>query len=153
MVKKIFLISIIGLLSIGIILTAYYFFDRIPKNTVSIDNKQFTVELAKTDAERGKGLMNRDHLNANSGMLFIFSNAEIQTFWMKNTLIPLDIIWIDSSTLGVNTIVDMTTLDPDSPSYTPQYTPKKKAKYVLELNAGSINENGFKIDDQVKINY
>lgn len=151
--KKIYLVFIIVLLSVGVLYTSNYFLNRIPNNTVSINGKQFKVELAKTDAEREKGLMNRNHLNTDSGMLFIFSKAEIQTFWMKNTLIPLDIIWINSSTLGAKKIVDITTLDPDSPSYTPQYAPQKKANYVLELNAGTANENGFKIGDKVKINY
>lgn len=140
------------LVLIGGILAANYFSNRNPQNTVSIDGKQFKVELARTDAEREKGLMNRDNLDADVGMLFIFKKADIQTFWMKNTFIPLDIIWINSSTpLGVNKIVDMTTLDPDTPDFTPQYTPKEKAKYVLELNAGTANENNFRIGDKVKI--
>ena len=151
--KKIYLVLIIVLLSVGILYTSNYFLNRTAKNTVSINGKKINVEIAKTDAEREKGLMNRNQLDADSGMLFVFEKAEIQTFWMKNTLIPLDIIWINSSPLGVNKIVEITTLDPDSPSYTPQYTPENKANYVLELNAGAVNENGFKIGDKVKINY
>lgn len=151
--KKIYLVLIVILLSIGVILTTYYFLNHIPKNTVSINGKKMKVEIAKTDAEREYGLMNRNQLDVNSGMLFVFEKAEIQTFWMKNTLIPLDIIWINSSSIGINKIVEITTLDPDSPDYTPQYTPENKANYVLELNAGAINENGFKVGDQVKINH
>jgi len=147
-VKKIYLVLIAILLSIGLILATNYLLNHNPKNTVLIDGKQFKVELAKTDAEREKGLMNSDNLDADTGMLFIFKKSEIQTFWMKNTFIPLDIIWIDK-----DKIVDIATLDPDSPDFTPQYTPKEKAKYVLELNAGTVEENDFKIGDKVKINY
>lgn len=151
--KKRYLVLIAVLLSIGVVLVTNYFLNHIPKNTVSINGKKIKVEIAKTDAEREKGLMNRDQLDADSGMLFVFEKAEIQAFWMKETLIPLDIIWIKSSPLGLNKIVEITTLDPDSPDYTPQYTPENKANYVLELNAGAINEFGFKIGDKVKINY
>lgn len=150
--KRIYLVLIVILLSIGVIFTAYYFFNRTAKNTVSINGKEFNIEIAQTNTEREKGLMNRDNLDADNGMFFIFKKADIQTFWMKNTLIPLDIIWINSSTpLGLNKIVDMITLDPDTPDFTPQYTPKEKAKYVLELNAGTANENNFRIGDEVKI--
>lgn len=152
--KKAYLIIICLVLG-GIISVAYLMDQKDNHSTVTINNKTFDVELARTNAEREKGLMNRDHLDADSGMLFIFKKAEIQTFWMKNTLIPLDIIFIDnpSTSLRTGKIVEITTLDPDSSDYTPQYTPKEKAGFVLELNAGAINENGFKVGDQVKINY
>ena len=146
--KKIYLFLIVVLVLISSILAADHFTNRSQQNTVSINGKEFNVELARTDAEHEKGLMDRDNLDADAGMLFIFKKADIQTFWMKNTLIPLDIIWINKGK-----IVEITTLDPDSPDFTPQYTPKEKAKYVLELNAGTVKENGFKIGDEVKINY
>lgn len=144
--KKKYLISI-GLIVL-VLAGGFYYFNKNTEKLVTIDGKQFNIELAKTDAEREKGLMNRDHLDANSGMLFVFNKSEIQTFWMKNTKIPLDIIWINRGR-----IVEKTTLDPDSPNMTPQYTPKEKANYVLELNAGISAENDFKIGDKVKINY
>lgn len=57
----------------------------------------FKLEIAKTVIERAKGLMFREKLDENKGMLFIFPTVEKHGFWMKNTLIPLDIIWIDES--------------------------------------------------------
>jgi len=92
--------------------------------------------------------MNRSHLDANSGMLFVFPKSDIQTFWMKDTLIPLDIVWLNN-----NRIVEMTTLQIPNGDTIPEYTPKNKANYVLELNAGEIIKNDFKVGDVVKIKY
>ena len=66
------------------------------KNQVCFGQKCFFIELAKTEAERNQGLMYRKELDKNKGMLFIFDKEGSHPFWMKNTLIPLDIIWIDS---------------------------------------------------------
>lgn len=110
---------------------------------VIINGKTINVEIAKTDTERQKGLSGRTSLDANAGMLFIFPKADIWPFWMKDTKIPLDIIYINN-----NHIVDMTTLQPQNGDNIPQYTPQNKANYVLELNANS----GFKVSDEVKIN-
>ena len=63
---------------------------------VIINNYTIDVELALTNEERQKGLMGREILNDNDGMLFIFENEEIHEFWMKNMIISLDIIWINS---------------------------------------------------------
>jgi uncharacterized protein len=115
--------------------------------SVVIDENKFNVEIADTQSEREKGLMNRTHLDKNAGMLFVFPAPDIQTFWMKNTLIPLDIIWI-----GDNTIVEMTTLQAESKNNTPQYTPKNPANYVLELNSGTAIKYHFKVGDKVSFN-
>ena len=62
---------------------------------VTVENVEFDVELAQTPAEREKGLSNRAELCDQCGMLFIFENNNYHSFWMKDTLVPLDIIWID----------------------------------------------------------
>src|SRR6056297_767591 len=66
------------------------------KDYVEIDNKKINVEIADSDKERQKGLMNRTSLCNKCGMLFIFDDERKHSFWMKNTLIPLDIIFINS---------------------------------------------------------
>ena len=118
---------------------------------VIIGNKIFNVELAEKPEAIQKGLMGRPSLAPDAGMLFIFGRADIYPFWMKNTLIPLDIIWINASTsLSTGKIVEVTTLQPPADNNNPlTYTPKEKANYVLELNANS----GFKVGDEVKIRY
>ncbi|MBI2057274.1 DUF192 domain-containing protein [Candidatus Pacearchaeota archaeon] len=67
------------------------------KNKVCFSEKCFDVEIASTQEELSKGLMFRESLDENSGMLFIFQEERAYNFWMKNTLISLDIIWINSN--------------------------------------------------------
>lgn len=138
---------ILGLLLIAIIFAAIYFC-RHKTATVTIGNKRYSVELALTDSERQKGLSNRTSLGIDKGMLFVFPDANIWSFWMKDTLIPLDIIWLND-----NIIVEMTTLSKETSDNIPRYTPKNKANRVLELNAGEISENNFQIGDKVAIQF
>lgn len=117
------------------------------KDKVTINSNIINVEIAKTNAELKKGLSGRKSLNKNSGMLFVFEKADIHPFWMKNTLIPLDILFIEN-----NIIVDITTLNPPVDNNIPEYSPKNPANYVLEVNAGFAEENNIKIGNEVKIN-
>ena len=106
---------------------------------------KINVELAKTQQEIIKGLMYREHLDKDSGMLFVFPDEDYRSFWMKNTLIPLDMIFI----AGNGTIVDINkNFQPCKTDYCPSYRSKERAMYVLEVNAGfaeenNINEGGF----------
>jgi len=101
------------------------------------------VELARTESERAKGLMFREKLEKGSGMLFIFEKPEIQTFWMKNTYIPLDMIFIDSDLriAGIIENAEPLTLTPRKIS--------KKSQYVLEVEGGFCQkyniESGMKV--------
>lgn len=95
------------------------------------------AEFAKTPEEWQKGLMNRPSLPKNSGMLFIFPDETNRSFWMKNTLIPLDIIFV-SSTGRVN---EITTLTPCQETEICQsYNSKTPAQYVLEINANAAGK-------------
>ncbi len=92
------------------------------------------AEFARTPEELQKGLMNRTSLPKDSGMLFIFPDETNRSFWMKNTLIPLDVIFISSK----GRINEMTTLNPCQETEICQsYNSKTPAQYVLEINAGS----------------
>ena len=88
------------------------------------------IEIADDDAQRGQGLMFRSSMKENEGMLFIFEYSALQSFWMKNTIISLDIIFVDENgrivTIHSNT-------QPYSESPIPSF---KNAKYVVEVNAG-----------------
>ena len=93
------------------------------------------AELADTPLKRAEGLMYREHLADDGGMLFTFSQAEAWVFWMKNTKIPLDLIWINEKKqiIHMEQRVPICTRTDDS---CPQYRPNEGALYVLELAAG-----------------
>lgn len=104
---------------------------------VSIRNAQgevveVFVELAQTDQEREQGLMHRTALGERQGMLFLFPNTEIQSFWMKNTIIPLDMIFIDEN----KKIITIAEAVPCIADPCKIYGSGKPVKYVLEVNKG-----------------
>ena len=118
-------------------------------NEISIDNGEkiikLNVEIADDNKERQQGLMFREKLNENEGMLFVFDNEDYQTFWMKNTLIPLDIIFIDKNFQ----IVDIKNAAPCKTYPCDLYKSSKPAKYVLELNANFTIRNSIKEGDKI----
>ena len=101
------------------------------QNQVCFEDNCFTVELAMTAQERTRGLMFREKLDSDKGMLFIFDGEGEYSFWMKNTLIHLDIIWInkDKKVVFISKNTQPCELDP-----CPAINPDEKAQYVLELN-------------------
>lgn len=101
---------------------------------VEVGGQRYTVEIADDDAERARGLMFREELAPGSGMLFIHDRQEPLAYWMKNTKIPLDILYFDNARKLVSKRVDVPpcTLGDRCPNY-PSDVP---ARYVLELNAG-----------------
>jgi YVTN family beta-propeller protein len=104
------------------------------------------VEVQDDREEFPRGLMFRNHLPWNAGMLFAFNEEEPQTFWMKNTLIPLDMIFVDSS----SKIIDIKeNVPPCEQEECPNYTSIEPAQYVLEVNAGFVQEKGVKIGDRL----
>lgn len=106
------------------------------------------VEYAKTSQELEIGLMNRDSLEANSGMFFIFPDEKSRSFWMKDTLIPLDMIFISSN----GRVNEMTTQEPCPKTGTCQvYESKSPARYVLEINAGQAEKWNMANGDIVEI--
>jgi uncharacterized membrane protein (UPF0127 family) len=97
------------------------------------------VELATTDAERAQGLMFRESLSADAGMLFLFDTAEARPFWMKNCHFPLDIVHMNSD----GTVVDvLANVPPCAADPCPNVTPRAASTTVLELNAGVAAANG-----------
>jgi uncharacterized membrane protein (UPF0127 family) len=106
-------------------------------DAVCYNGKCFAVEIADDYAERQRGLMFRESLDEDKGMLFIFEEPGIHRFWMKNTLIPLDMVWIDDS--GTVVYVSSNT-PPCKADPCPSYGPSVNARYVLEINAGLASE-------------
>jgi uncharacterized membrane protein (UPF0127 family) len=104
------------------------------------------VEIADTDAERQRGLMGRTALAEDQGMLFVFGGEQELSFWMKNTLIPLSIAFMDSEGRIVD-IQDMKPLDDDPP----HYVSAEPARYALEVNQGFFEERGIKAGDRAEL--
>lgn len=121
--------------------------ENVEINKVCFKQQCFGVEIVKTVVERERGLMFRESLNSNSGMLFVFDRVGIYNFWMKNTLIPLDIIWIDEN---MNVVYLKENTVPCKVENCEIYIPEKEALYVLEINAGEAEKNMIKIGDEVR---
>jgi uncharacterized membrane protein (UPF0127 family) len=110
------------------------------------------AEVAETPSEQWQGLMFRTTLAENAGMLFVFDHDQPLTFWMMNTSIPLDGIFISSQLLVVFVAENLRPCPPSNcqnPQYFSSVTP---AMYVLEVNAGFSGKNGIKLGTKVSIN-
>lgn len=148
---KIFLVLLLGCATIILLLVIVLFGSKsLPptanQNKVCFEESCFIVELATTDAQRARGLMYRESLAEKEGMLFIFDEKGEYPFWMKNTLIPLDIIWIDKDQKVVFISADTPSCDDTS---CPIINPQKPAKYVLELNGGVAEKIGLSVGDKL----
>ena len=105
------------------------------------------VQIADDNEERMKGLMFIEKLDENGGMLFIFEKEDYQAFWMKNTLIPLDMIFINDELQ----IVDIKNAIPCKRDPCAIYTSKQPARYVLEVNGGFAAKNSIDKYDKITL--
>lgn len=112
--------------------------------TIYINNKKLYIEIADTEQKIKKGLMFREKLEEDAGMLFIFDRNKVLTFWMKNTFIPLSIAFINSNYEIVH-ITDMSPLDEET--YHSSIYP---IKYAIEVNQGWFKKYNIKIGDKIK---
>lgn len=101
------------------------------------------IELADNDQLRARGLMYRSALPENAGMLFIQQTEEMQSFWMKNTYIPLDILFVNSNREIVTIHANTTPLKEWS------YASTQPALYVVEVNAGFCGRHGIRTGDKI----
>lgn len=106
---------------------------------------RFSVELAVSPADQARGLMFRKTMDDQAGMFFIFDREEIRHFWMRNTLVPLDMIFIDNKFLVVDLHRGAKPLDETVVSS------RKPARYVLEVNAGRADRCRIKAGSKVKL--
>ncbi len=104
------------------------------------------VEIADDSEEQAQGLMNRTSLGEDQGMLFVFDEEATLSFWMRNTLIPLSVAYIDSE----GRIVDIQKMEPldDEP---PQYVSAEPAQYALEVNQGFFEERGVEVGNTTEL--
>ncbi len=115
---------------------------------VSFDNgASFAVEIARTNEEKAKGLMHQESMPAGHGMLFVFDRDAPREFWMKNTLIPLDIIFINSE---LKVVEIKANVQPCKETPCPTY-PSEPAKYVLEINSGLAEKMGIKLGSTMSL--
>ncbi len=114
------------------------FFSAFSNKFLCINNQNcFIIKTAESNSELIKWLMDKKTMHNNQGMFFIFKEEKLHTFWMKNTYIPLDIIWFDKSLK----IIDIKkNAQPCFKDDCAQYIPKEKAKYVLEINSWLSNK-------------
>jgi hypothetical protein len=96
------------------------------------------VEVARTDATRRRGLMFRRHMPPDAGMLFIFEHPEVQSFWMRNTFLALDILFIGADRRVVGVVADATPLTDRERAV------EAESQYVLEVHAGFAREHDLR---------
>lgn len=116
---------------------------------VVLGGERFTVELAETQEKQALGLMFRDQMPGDHGMLFLFPGEAPRSFWMKNCRIPLDIFYFDED-LALVSVSENT--PPCRTPRCPSYPSSGPAKYVLELNAGKAAALGVQAGDVLELN-
>ncbi len=117
--------------------------------SVSLRSRVFKVEIAADDASRAKGLMFRAAMADDHGMLFLFPDQQMRSFWMHNCKIALDILYFDQDRKLVSQSLSVPPCNL-SPEQCPNYPSAKPAKYVLELNAGIAEKMGVQIGDELR---
>ncbi|MGF6711564.1 uncharacterized membrane protein (UPF0127 family) [Luteibacter sp. W1I16] len=116
--------------------------------SVTLHGKRFSTEFATDDASRELGLMNRTSLAADHSMLFIFADEQPRAFWMKNTLIPLDILYFDKARKLVSMQLNAQPCKSDPCAI---YPSDGAARYVLELPAGTAGKLGLKLGEPLTV--
>lgn len=111
---------------------------------LNVKGRKIRVEVARTEEEKARGLMFREALGKDDGMLFVYDREEALAFWMKNTPIPLSIAFIDKK----GKIVDIQDMEPFSLQTHVSALP---ARYALEMNQGWFRRNGIGFGDVVEI--
>ena len=141
---EICLVLFLLLQAIGLLTTSNFASENIEfKSTqVQIKGKSYALEIAQTGSQRRQGLMYRTSLAAYSGMLFIYPRPGYHRIWMKNTLIPLTVIWIDDNDI----VIGVEKLQPCTADPCPSYGVGKPSSYVIELDWAN---NELQVGDRV----
>ena len=148
--RKILIIFAITLLTICFIIFLFYTKEKQEQHqsiapAVEINDIIIPVELVDTPEKHIQGLSDRKELNG--GMLFLFDERQVRSFWMKNMHFPIDIIWISH-----RRVVNISkNLQPEGKNPKKTYSSIYPVYYVLEVNAGFCEENNISIGDRVKI--
>lgn len=119
-----------------------------PGPYVELQGSRYSIEIADSDVSRARGLMERTQMDADHGMLFVFDADAPRAFWMKNTKIPLDMLFFDAERRLVSVQHDV---PPCLAAPCPAYPSGAPARYVLELNAGQARKIGVTSGDEMQI--
>jgi uncharacterized protein len=115
---------------------------------VAPDGHEFALEIASTSEQRAKGYMFRSRVRSGEGMLFIFPRSDFHSFWMKNCLVSLDILWLSEDLTIVHLESD---LPPCKEDPCPSYPAMSKARYVLEIAAGMAKKTGLRVGEKLRL--
>lgn len=150
--KTYLLLLIIGFFIIATVFIVWYSNNSVSmeKATICFENKNcFNLEVARTDLEKVKGLMFIEQLDANKGMLFVYDEEGDRGFWMKNMVIPLDIIGLDKNFSVV--FIENQVLPCEENRC--EILNIKNSMYVLEINSGIVNKINLSIGDKAEIKF
>ena len=137
---------ILGVFALIFFSSLFFWYFNVKKyQEVEINGEKFKVELAQTSKEKNLGLGQRESMQNNKGMLFIFPESAEYAFWMKDMKFDLDIIWINDGRIVY--------IKKNASQYSSEsINPEVRADRVLEIKAGISDQYNFKIGDEVKIN-
>jgi hypothetical protein len=127
---------------VGLPVSAISDLESFDKVNIVINGAEYNLEIAKTQAQRSQGLMYRRHVAGKEGMLFIYTGPGDHRIWMRNTLIPLTVIWLDEN----ESVIAVKQLQPCNANFCPGYGVSRFSKYIIELKAGS---HGIKPRDRI----
>ena len=136
---------------IGIVVLLIFMIDISSKQDFSkmiVNGKEINLEVVKTLEDKRRGLSGRDSLDADAGMLFLFEDSAVRSFWMKEMNFPIDILWIDENMeiVGIEESV--------SPNSFPQkFLSPKPVPFVVEVNGGWSREHKIKVGDTVEFDW
>lgn len=122
------------------------------RGKVFIKGQEFNVEIADNATARSRGLSGREKLEANEGMLFLFSKAGYQSFWMKGMKIPIDIIWIKGETI-VGFEKDVQPEPETNMLRLRTYSSPEAVEKVLEVPAGTVKNLDIQVGDKAVLSY
>ncbi len=134
------IVFIISLLNIEVTISNDIAFEQ---KLFVLVGEEYLLEIARSERQRNHGLMFRDRLEERRGMLFIYPRSGDHRIWMKNTLIPLTVVWVDEG----NKVIGVRKLPPCAYDPCPSYGVSAPSKYILELSSGKHRlEPGLRIN-------
>ncbi|MDQ5981941.1 MAG: uncharacterized protein QG570_706 [Patescibacteria group bacterium] len=125
------------------------YLSSLPIKIISINGKNYDIWIVEDEDKRQRGLMYVKDMKKTSGMLFIFDSTSIYPIWMKNTVIPLDIIWISEEGNVVFIKENAKPCDSTIDALCHTIIPTSPARFILELNAGQVQKLGLKVGENI----